>query len=73
MGSRAKPVNEAYERGFSEGWSGCLSRIEELGLEEVLKREREIYARHGFPTPLTLCFEPPQLVAVTEQELDAAA
>ena len=58
MGSRAKPVNEAYERGWSEGWSACLSPVEELGLEAVLTREREMYERHRFPTPLTLCFEP---------------
>ena len=57
MGSRAKPVNEAYERGWSEGWSACLARVEELGLGAVLERERAIYRRCGFPTPLTLCFE----------------
>jgi hypothetical protein len=51
------PVNDAYERGWREGWAACLSRVEELGLEVVLKRERDIYERFGFATPLTLCFE----------------
>jgi hypothetical protein len=53
------PVNDAYERGWREGWAACLSRVEELGLEAALKRERDIYERFGFATPLTLCFEVP--------------
>lgn len=53
------PVNDAYERGWREGWAACLSRVEEFGLEAVLQRERDIYGRFGFATPLTSCFEKP--------------
>ena len=64
------PVNDAYERGWREGWAACLSRVEELGLEAVLERERDIYERFGSGTPLTLCFEKP---ASGEAEEEAAA
>lgn len=70
MGSRAKPVNEAFERGWAEGWAACLSRVQELGLEAVLETERLVYRRYGFPTPLTQCFDEP---ASGESELEAAA
>lgn len=46
----ARAVNSAYERGWREGWTICLSRIEELGLEEVQRRER----MQGIPEPMPL-------------------
>ena len=34
-----REVNAAYERGWSEGWDACLSRVSHDGLEKVLGRE----------------------------------
>ena len=49
--SRAKPVNAAYERGWTEGWEACLARVLEDGLESVMEREGYVT-----PSPLSIVF-----------------
>jgi hypothetical protein len=45
--------NDAYERGWQEGWAAALARVQEEGLEKVLERERLLDA----PIPMTLAFD----------------
>ncbi|MDQ3647185.1 MAG: hypothetical protein M3433_01100 [Actinomycetota bacterium] len=51
----ARPVrpNEAYERGWREGWAAALGNVQERGLEVVLAAEKRLDA----PLPMTLAFE----------------
>ena len=39
--ARGDIANRAYERGWSEGWNACLARVQERGLDAVLKMEME--------------------------------
>lgn len=48
------PVNVAYERGWQEGWSACLARVEELGLEEVRRNEKILGAPGQLPLMVAL-------------------
>lgn len=45
--------NDAYERGWREGWAAALAKVQERGLEAVLAREKQLEA----PVPMTLAFE----------------
>lgn len=36
-----REISAAFELGWQDGWLSCLYRIDELGIEEVLRRERE--------------------------------
>lgn len=45
-----REVTAAFELGWQDGWLSCLRRIDELGLDEVLRRERE----GGLPQEVSL-------------------
>ncbi len=44
--------NDAYERGWREGWAAALAQVQERGLEAVLAAEGQLDA-----VPMTLAFE----------------
>ncbi len=45
--------NDAYERGWREGWAAALTQVRERGIEVVLAREAQL----DVPLPMTLAFE----------------
>ncbi len=45
--------NDAYERGWREGWGAALAQVQERGLDAVLAVETRLDA----PLPMTLAFE----------------